>query len=634
MADILLVAPYWGFADRFREVFTSHREVVGSENEHPEEHRLEIMVEFEHASIYALRPSCDILIARGFSAEILRSKSQVPVVEIPILPHDIIRCLRRSIELYGRRPIVFPATRIMTAAATDLSNLLEIDLRVVTMATNTRDATEAAFVGISDPECVVIGGQNVCSEAGRLGFKNLVIESGPESMYVAISEAKRLAFVRRREREKTQSFKTILDSSADGILALDRQNRLTSINAMAAKILNVEASSILGYNLSECLPGNRFCEFLATAPDCSDEVARLNGIPLAVNKSGIFLNGERIGSLVTLQYVSKIQSSEKKIRGKIIERGLVARHTFANIYGKSPSLRAAMQSAYKYSQANASVLIVGGNGTGKELFAQSIHNASMRHRQPFVAINCAAIPDSLLESELFGYTEGAFTGASKGGKLGLIELAHEGTLFLDEIGEMSPRLQARLLRVLQEKEIMRLGGDKVTRVDIRVISATNRDLLELVEKEKFREDLYFRLAVLTLRLPSLDERREDIPGLAATFLASHRPNLSLEPEAMALLCELHWRGNIRELSNACEQIAILSESTRISLDELRVLLAEKIASQANALDQPHSENNPAITVDRVETLIAQGHSKQHIARLLGVNRTTLWRKMRTWGMLQ
>ena len=629
MASILLIAPYQGFADVFREVFSNHAETGGGEQTASEEYKLDVIVEYHQEKILAMQPTCDVLVARGFSAEILRRQQYIPVVEVPILPYDIIRCLNRARELYGDSKIVFPATANMTHHVDILAGLLDLDILIITMPSTMGREPEIAFEKIPDRNRVVIGGKPVCLLAEQLGYPNIMIESGPEAMHAAISEAKRLAFVRRREQEKAQSFKTILDYNADGIVALDRQNRFTSVNAMARRILGVSDSAI-GCPLEETFADTQFTRFLIDTPACSDEVARLNNVPLVVNKTGIFLGDERIGSVINLQYVSKIQNSEKNIRNKIMERGLVARHTFANIYGKSHALRTAIQTAYKYSRVDASVLIVGKNGTGKELFAQSIHNASPRFRCPFVAINCAAIPDSLLESELFGYVEGAFTGASKGGKPGLIELAHEGTLFLDEISEMPLRLQGRLLRVLQEKEIRRIGSDKITRVSIRVISATNKDLFELVEAGRFREDLYYRLAVLTLGLPSLNERREDIPGLVDLFFAAYDPKPSMTPEAMSLLRELPWQGNIRELRNACEQLAVLCENHVISLEDVQQILAEKITRHHNRRETPAA---PHKLRERVAQLLDEGYSKQRVAEILHINRTTLWRKMREWEML-
>lgn len=222
--------------------------------------------------------------------------------------------------------------------------------------------------------------------------------------------------------------------------------------------------------------------------------------------------------MVAFQDVTRIQEMEGKFYRKIHLRGHVAKYTFDDILFQSSEIKRTIETAQRYSEVDSNILIIGETGTGKEIFAQSIHNHSNRKNNPFVAINCAALPENLLESELFGYAEGAFTGAMKGGKQGFFELAHRGTIFLDEIGEISPKMQSRSLRVLQEREIMRIGDDKVIPVDVRILSATNKDLMQMVKSNDFREDLYYRLSVLDLVLPPLRERREDIPLLVNAFI--------------------------------------------------------------------------------------------------------------------
>lgn len=641
MTTIFVVAPYPRFAEMFAEVFATHRDGnADADGESGEEYVLEMLVEHDQEKVAAMRPSGDVIIARSFSATLLsRNQAGIPVVDVSILPYDILRCVKTSRQRHGDRKIVLLGTHDMAKHVRALSEFLDLDVEVVEMPSNMGKEPEKAFARIQGRDCVVIGGKITYLKARELGYPALIIESGPEAMQVALSEAKRVARIRRRERERAQSLKTILDCNADGIIALDRQGQFTSMNAVAETMLGLDAESAAGKTAAHFFPNTQLAAMLADPAECVDEVATLGGKPLALNKTGIFLGGERIGAVATLQYVAKIQRSEKTIRNKIMERGLIAKHTFTDIYGKSTAIRAAVQAARKFGQVDSNLLIAGRNGTGKELFAQSIHNDGLRLKGPFVAINCAAIPANLLESELFGYVEGAFTGASKGGKAGLMELAHGGTLFLDEIGEMPLALQGRLLRVLQEREIMRLGGDKVTHVDIRVISATNRDLFELVAEGAFREDLYYRLAVLTLTLPSLAERREDIPGLVRLFLGSgaarlRRQAVTVSAEGMEYLCGLEWGGNIRELQNACEQLAVLGEKECLELADVKAILGGKaIRDHASSRRTVRPEALPAQLERRqVEELLTAGYAKQAIARRLGVNRTTLWRKMRLWGL--
>lgn len=248
---------------------------------------------------------------------------------------------------------------------------------------------------------------------------------------------------------------------------------------------------------------------------------------------------------------------KEKLEKKYL-RGHIAKHYFDDIIHESEVVKRTIDIAKSYSDVDSNILIIGETGTGKEMYSQSIHNHSSRKNKPFVAINCAALPESLLESELFGYAEGAFTGAMKGGKQGIFELAHQGTLFLDEIGEISPSLQSRLLRVLQEREVMRIGDDKVIPVDVRIIAATNKNLLEMVKNNEFREDLYYRLSVLDLHLPSLREYKDDIPLLVHHFVRSFTKNepVQITDEAMERLKQEQWEGNIRQLQNFCELMLV------------------------------------------------------------------------------
>ncbi len=632
MITILVIAPYQKFADEFADVIDAASRAAAPGDAIASN----IIVEYDHAVLAKLRPECDVVIARGYSAALLR-QSGVPVVEVQLLPYDILHALHRCRAEYPDRKVVFPATPAFSQHARYLAEFMDLGIEIIDMPSTKGDEPERAFAKIQAQEFAIIGGQPVCTLAEKRGIPHMLIESGPEAMQAAFAEARRLAVVRRQEMEKHESFKAILDYNTDRIIALDKENRFTSINAMAGKILGISTTDALGKRLEDFYPEEYLPDFLARTPHCSDEVAQFDGVPLVINKTGIFLEGERIGSVVTLQYVAKIQKSEKSIRNKITERGLVARHRFDDILGVSQAIKKAVQTARKYSQVDAGVLIMGKSGTGKELFAQSIHNESQKQRNPFMAINCAALPESLLESELFGYVDGAFTGAVKGGKSGLIELAHNGTLFLDEIGEMPLRLQGRLLRVLQEKEIMRLGSEKITPVSIRVIAATNKDLSALVRDGAFRDDLYYRLAVLTLTLPPLEERRDDIPVLTAALLDSfakqlRRPAMTISDQAMDLLVQRSWPGNVRELRNACERLAVLCESGCIGENEVLAALADFIAGESIQL-QPRSARQK-ISKERVEALLSQGITRQGIADKLGINRITLWRKMREWNMLQ
>ncbi len=646
MIKITVIAPYEEFGELFKKTFQKHDEKVHKQNEEQSEYEIEVIVEYNHENIQKMKLDCNVVIARGFSAYLLRNReSYVPVVEIPVTANDIIHCLLESKKLYGNKRVVVMGTRNVIYQADHLSEVMGLDVETILMPSQMGRETEKAYAKLKNHDCVVVGGKPTCDYARRIGIDNILIVSGRNAMWQAITEAKRIAYISRIEEEKAQRFKTILDYTFEGIISLDKKNRITVINATCEKILGIDTKEIIGRKIEEVLAKTRFSELINHTDTCLDEVIQHNHMPLAVNKTGIVLKNERVGSVITFQYVSKIQEIEGRIRTKTNERGHVAKHHFGDILGNGDKIKDTIGMARKFSGVDSNVLIVGKSGTGKEIFAQSIHNSSKRRNEPFVAINCAAIPENLLESELFGYVEGAFTGAAKRGKQGLIELAHRGTLFLDEISEMPLTLQGRLLRVLQEKELMRLGHDRIISVDVRIVSATNKDLFDLVEKGKFREDLYYRLDVLKIQLPPLDDRREDIPLLADSFVNEYaKPDgtsCRMTAEAKERLRELNWTGNIRELKNACERLVVLSESPVIDKSDVERVLDYKIQQIRSAkpitMNLGDSQGEPfdrmTMTEERISDLLKQGYSKIKIARMYGVDRTTLWRRMKKGKMI-
>ena len=300
---------------------------------------------------------------------------------------------------------------------------------------------------------------------------------------------------------------------------------------------------------------------IVSATENTDEIIAYKNTHLSVKTKNMMMHGLRAGTVVSLLNAAQIQTTEDQLRKKLHYKGHKAKYTFGDIITRSPRMIACIQEAKAFAQTDSNIVVVGETGTGKELLSQSIHAWSRRSQNNFVAINCAALPENLLESELFGYVEGAFTGATRGGKPGLFEIAHNGTIFLDEISEIPLGLQGRLLRVLQEREIMRLGDSQVTPINIRVIAATKSDLDQSSKAGEFRSDLYYRLNVVTLELPPLRERREDILQLFEYFLQQSslrfdRAAPELDNQTLSNLMSHDWPGNVRELRNVAERFAL------------------------------------------------------------------------------
>lgn len=330
-----------------------------------------------------------------------------------------------------------------------------------------------------------------------------------------------------------------------------------------AVLLGLEHDDLLGYPAFRVLPELSFTGEASQPP----HLLTIRGQELSVTVIPLQIRDRTLGAFAVLQRFDKEEDRQISLRMQKVQKPHRARYTFEDIVGSSPAIQKARDIARRMAANDASVMISGESGTGKELFAQAIHNASPRKNRPFIAVNCAALTETLLESELFGYMEGAFTGAKKGGKEGLFEYAHQGTLFLDEIETMSPSLQAKLLRVLQEREVMRIGSVTPIPINVRVISSTNEDLFRRVQENTFRRDLYYRLNVIPLHLPSLQERKEDILPLAETFCRSFGSVFTLSTRAQAALLQHRWPGNVRELRNCVEYLHHMGRGV-IDLEDL------------------------------------------------------------------
>jgi transcriptional regulator with PAS, ATPase and Fis domain len=376
-----------------------------------------------------------------------------------------------------------------------------------------------------------------------------------------------LADQSRYNQSLRRQVEMVVANFEDGVVLTDKSQRITYHNAKALELL--AQSSITGLKLGQVLP----------AGNLKDDGAFLsvNHRALHITRKAVDLPADNQTEMLIIKDLTSIRHIDEQFRKQKKYSGYTAKYTFPDIIHQSKSIKALIRKARALAETDSSVLMIGESGTGKELFAQSIHNASHRRGNPFVALNCAALSETLLESELFGYAEGAFTGARKGGKIGLFEMAHKGTIFLDEIGDAPLATQKKLLRVLQEKEIMRVAGDNVTPIDVRVIAATNKNLAELVAARQFREDLFYRLNVFPLYVPSLRERKDDINPLIEWFInkysLQHKRSLPrLDPAIYRLLHDYEWPGNIRQLENIAEFIVTVSSvSDDLYSDVLQIL---------------------------------------------------------------
>jgi len=364
---------------------------------------------------------------------------------------------------------------------------------------------------------------------------------------------------------------TIVNLSHDGILLTDEDNFILLYNKKFSQIFEID-DNVIGQHFSQVIPTSLLQPSSQTS--YIDELIEFKDRSLLVNNSKLEHLGEPAGIYYDFQEVTHIRHLEKSLSKKLRDKGLVTRYTFASIQTTSPRMLDCINFAKRLAPTNFTVLITGESGTGKELIAHAIHDASPRSIYPFVAINCASFPENLLESELFGYEAGSFTGAIKEGKSGLFEQANNGTIFLDEVGDMPLSVQVRLLRVLQERQIMRVGSQRVIDVDLRVIAATNKNLQSEIQKGSFREDLFYRLNVLPITLPPLRERPEDVIPLLHAFMKDyHSKNITLTREVETLLLKYKWPGNVRELMNTAAFISFMDTDT-VDIDNLPVYILD------------------------------------------------------------
>jgi len=643
MIHLLFVVPYPELMEQVKEVVANH----------PEREKV-------NADVQALRVdeipdipagTYDAIIARGYTAQktLTKYSETTPTIRVHISGYDIIRSVYECREKYHPKKIAICGLDESLSEAASVCKILGVEANVYAPVRN-QDLPQVLNKAIEDGCDALVSGYSANLLAGKMGLNSVVIQTGAAALSQAMNEAIYTVERIRHERVISQMYKTIIYSSDAGLLYVDREGIIRVRNHVARQMNgNV---SIMGKPLKMVISWLEplFCSVMKNGK----VETRLISIPgskitVSVKCSPVIANNELSGVVFNLTDVTQIQELESQIRRKLSERGLKARYTFDQIIHKSKEIDRVIQLAGRYAASDSNVIIIGETGTGKELFAQSIHNASKRKNGPFVAVNCAALPENLLESELFGYVEGAFTGTSKGGKMGLFEQAHGGTLFLDEVGEISMAIQTKLLRVLQERQVRRIGDNKVINVDVRIISATNKSIRKMADVGQFRRDLVYRLDVLRLFLPPLREREADVELLFVNQLqgmAKRNGQLPVKIEAgvFPLLCQYPFFGNIRELRNIAERVFVLHEGDIINahdvyealypadldMDPSFAISTGTGLAELTETQEQNSENFLGEEERLRQALKISGGNKGKAAKLLGIDRSTLWRRMKKY----
>ena len=578
----------------------------------------------------------DIIVARGMTCHALRRvHPDRHIIEIMMTSSDILDALCVVKDKYGKDTkvgIILSSDESYSLVSMKTLTGMDISMAV---ANDEKELEDAVRKFQDDGITVFIGGLTLNAYASAHSIDYIQLRTSHDTMEKAISDAVLTAKSLDRERLRSDLLKKAIDSFPYCVLAVSQDRTIVLANGLSEEFYS--GRELIGKSIDSFYPAALFD--MAQTGKTTEIVQTVNGQEMYIQQQCI---GDSGTVLITMQKLTSFfETGGKIVRSNLREKGLIARYHFSDIIADSLSMRQLIAKAMRYAQADGNVLVTGETGTGKELFVQSMHNASNRADGPFVAVNCAALSGELLESELFGYSDGAFTGARKGGKVGLFELAHHGTIFLDEIGEMPIQLQAKLLRVLQEKQIMRVGGDDVIPVDVRVMCATNQNIPELIEKGLFRRDLYYRINLLMIHIPPLRDRGNDIGLLFRHFVKLYAERLSILPPpvdnaAIAELQRYRWQGNIRELRNVAERIVVLNGHDRITAQSIRNIdipesefIIPVSADSGNDVAKVMKWKRGGDTTELYSDYISSGLSLSDFASRVGVSRTTLWRRFRS-----
>ncbi|GLC29482.1 sigma 54-interacting transcriptional regulator [Clostridium omnivorum] len=570
------------------------------------------------------------IIARSGGYRHTVGKVSIPVIHLKITTMDIVQAIKRA-DKY-KKDIVLLISDLEYFNCDEWQNLVQKDILVERFHSASEIEIKVSKYMDRYDKVTIVGGGIPCSYARKLGMSSVSIGASKESINEGIAYARELIDNLQEQKYRNEVLGTVLDGVHDAVIAIDNGGKIIIFNERAKELLRYNLKQINNKKVTEVLPELGFMlEVLKNKTNRYNEIRKLKNIIVTANTSILVVEGQVNGVICSFQDITKLQNLEKKIRYELNKKGLVAKYRFQDIIAEDPVMKDVISKAVKTGFTDFTVMIYGESGTGKEMVAQSIHNISSRSSEPFVAVNCAAISESLLESELFGYEEGAFTGARKGGKPGLFELAHGGTIFLDEINSMSLNLQAKLLRVLEEKEVMRIGSDYVIPLDVRVIAAANEELKQKVQAGSFRSDLFYRISILELKIPPLRERKKDIVPLFTHYLeelSQTSESVELQKEVEKKIVNYNWPGNVRELKNMVQRYMLFKE---ISIDDSELIKKDAAfieegynLSQGKVIDL--KEINKLVENKVIEMLASNGMSKSEIAKQLGISRTALWKK--------
>lgn len=603
------------------------------------------------------------IIGRGGGYSLVIDTVNVPVIPMNMKSTDLLRAIEIA-KRYSKKVVLILGDNEVSFDYVGWRNVISTEITEEWFESKYEIRSKVVKYIDQKDEVVIVGGGLACSFARQYGIDSVFATASDESIREAVEYCKKLLDTLGEEKFNNEVLRNILDGIKDGVIAIDSNGSIILYNESAKNMLKVERRCALNKYILDVFPKMEWMlDCLHEKNDVEDrKIRNINNLIVNTRTTLIKVDNSTYGVLGIIQDITKLQNLERKIRFDLNQKGLYARYTFDDFLFKDKLTKEFIEEAKKIGKSDYTTLLYGESGSGKEIIAHSIHNISRRKDRPFVAINCATIAENLLESELFGYEEGAFTGARKGGKRGLFELAHGGTLFLDEINSLSFNIQTKLLRVIEERQIMRIGSDYIIPLDIRIIAATNESLTEKIVMGTFRADLFYRLSSLEINIPPLRDRREDIIPLFNNFvnevlkddglngINSIDENFVLTKDEIDKLYNYSWPGNVRELKTIAQKYVVTG---KIKLRKERDFKTQKVAPSSE-IDKFNSEttasvevqdevvdiskiNDGKVCIDIKEVnkyveekiigmLFAQGLSKNEVAQVLGISRTSLWKK--------
>ncbi|GAK14361.1 sigma 54-interacting transcriptional regulator [Geomicrobium sp. JCM 19039] len=564
-------------------------------------------------------PTAKLIVSRGGLGAFLHEQTELPYVQIPITPYDLLREVAVATQEGDQTIVVLLYASLIEQ--TEAYTLSLNDRAVHVLRYHQKDELERMLDEHRGE--FLIGDRRAVAAAGQKGLRATLLRSGHEALEQAIEQAVRTLEIQHRERAKRKELELIIGSMTQAVIVIDELEHIKTYNEHAVTLF----PSLKKSNAYREVVRHEALQKQVETMEEKRKVVTVGGQQLIVTTVPTMS-----GAIQWFEAIQDVQQLELKIRKELYDKGLVAKHTFADVLTVNAELQQTIEEAKLFARSEGTVLIYGETGTGKELFAQSIHNASKRQHQPFVSVNCGALNEALLESELFGYEEGAFTGARKGGRSGLLELAHEGTLFLDEINEMSRSFQTKMLRVLQEQEVRRVGGERNIPINVRLICATNVPIADLIEEGEFKADFYYRIATLPLNISPLRDRKEDIAVLAEHFLhiEMRRENRQItlaDSSVLEPLIAYPWYGNSRELQNWIRRLVITYPEQTLTRAGVEAFL-ERSTERTEEVTVRVSESYKQMEKELWQKLYAQFQgTKEEFCKTYGISLTTLWRRI-------